>query len=159
MMCEDGVDGKARTTKELVLFIIGLKREDLDQVNQSEPPTQGISRYFLFATSLSPTTSMSFESYKPRHFEHYKPRNRYMYAACICLAAVSFVGLLSTAMRTMVPSPPYRVERDASCSQSPMQSRNHLDPMNFLNGPPTERFRGSLCFSIDLNAIAEDIYL
>jgi hypothetical protein len=86
-----------------------------------------------------------------------------MYAACVCIAAVSIIGLLSTAVRTMVQPPLYPVtsdERDSTaqtCPQTPLQIRNHLDPMNYLNGPPTERFRGSLSFSKDLNALTEDI--
>ena len=86
-----------------------------------------------------------------------------MYAACICIATVSIIGLLSTAVRTMGQPPLYPIddERDArspTCPQATTQIRNHLDPMNYLIGPPTERFRGSLCFSMDLNAFAEDIY-
>ena len=101
-------------------------------------------------------------------FEAYKPRRRYMYAACVCIAAVSIIGLLATAVRTMVQAPLYPLiddERDAglatpTCPQQiPIQTHNHFDPMNYLNGQPTEQFRGSLCFSMDLNALVKNIYL
>lgn len=116
------------------------KEDDLDQANQNEP-----ARPF-FSLSRT-TTAMSFEAYKPRH--------RYMYAACVCIAAVSIIGLLATAVRTMVQSPLYPIiddERDAglaspACPQRiPIQIHNHLDPMNYLYGPPTERFRGPCVF-------------
>ena len=97
----------------------------------------------------------------------HKPRQRYMYTACVCIAAVSIVGLLATTLRTMDQSPLYPLidhERDDGlapplCPQIPIQTHNHLDPMNYLNGPPTERFRGLLYFSMNLNALVEDIYL
>lgn len=145
---------RARADSRLVLFILSLNKEDLDQVNQSEPTILGTFRLSSFASSLSTTTSMAFESYRLRH--------SYMYVVCICIAAVSIIGILSTAVRTMAQPSLYPViddERDARCPQFPIRSHNHLDPMNYLNGPPTERFRGSLCFSMDLNALAEDIYL
>lgn len=134
---------------------IGLPfRGDLDQVsllNQSEPA-------ILFVSFLSRTT-------KTMSFEAYKPRRKFMYAACVCIAAVSIIGILATAVRTMVQSPLYPLERDAglaslTCPQhTPIQVHNYLDPMNYLNGPPTEKFRGSLCFSMDLNALVEVVYL
>ena len=90
-----------------------------------------------------------------------------MYAACVCIAAVSIVGLLAATLRTLDQSPLYPLidhERDdglasPTCPQIPIQTHNYLDPMNYLNGPPTERFRGLLCFSMNLNALVEDIYL
>lgn len=86
-----------------------------------------------------------------------------MYAACVCLATVSFIGIVSTAVRTMVQPPFYPIDDERltspTCPQIPMQIRNNLDSMNYLNGPPTERFRGSLCFSMVSNTLAEDIYL
>jgi len=59
---------------------------------------------------------------------------------------------LATTMRTMVQSPLYPLiddERDAelaspTCPQVPIQIHNTLDSMNYLNGPPTERFRDNL---------------
>ena len=94
-------------------------------------------------------------------FEVYKPRHRYMYAACICIAAVFIIGLLAASARTMVQSPLYPLDRDAKLvyPTCPQQMPDHLDSINYLNGPPTERFRGSLCFSMDLNALIEDLYL
>ena len=79
-----------------------------------------------------------------------------MYVACVCIAAVSIIGLLATVARTMVQSPLYPIIDDTAlqaASRSPtcreqvsIRIHNHLDSMNYLNGPPTERFRGSYVF-------------
>lgn len=99
-------------------------------------------------------------------FEAPKPRRRYIYAACVCIAAVSIVGILATAVRTLGQSPLYPLmndEREAGlssqpCSQTPIQAQKNLDSVNYLNGPPTDRFRGSLPLD-RFQALTEDIYL
>jgi hypothetical protein len=101
----------------------------------------------------------------------FETRRRYLYAACVCIAAVSIIGLLATAVRTLGQSPLYPLiddEREAglqvssqTCPQTPIHTPipQHLDPLNYLNGPPTDRFRGSLYFSMALSARTEVVYL
>ena len=80
-----------------------------------------------------------------------------MYVACVCIA---IIGLLSATVRTMVQPSLYSVIHDESDVRRTRPTRSqirNLDPMDYLIGPPTERFRGSLCFYMDLDALIEDI--
>lgn len=115
---------------------------DLDQANQikNEPVILRITIIPL-CTPFSP---------QPRGVMSFEPRRRYFYTACVCIVAVSIVGLLATALRTLGQSPLYPLisqekeaeipESSQTCSQVPI----HSDPISYLNGPPTDRFRGLL---------------
>lgn len=122
-------------------------------MNQSELVILGTQVPSPFHSQLHTTGgTMSFET---------KPRHRNIYTACVCIAAVSIFGLLATTLRTL-KSPLYPLvdeERESGrTSQMCLQTANHLDPINYLNGPPTDRFRGSLS-SMDLKAPIEDLCL
>lgn len=104
-------------------------------------------------------------------FEVSKPRRRYLYVACVGIAAVSIISILATAVRTMGQSALYPLVDDKretvfqvssqTCPQTTqtiIQTPKYLDPLNYLNGPPTDRFRGSLCFSMQ-SVLTEDIHL
>ena len=93
--------------------------------------------------STTTTRAMSFET---------SSRRKYFYAACVCIAAVCIIGLLATTVRTLGQPSLYPIisqESEGGLSlQTCPQTPSHSDPINYLNGPPTDRFRGSICSSI-----------
>jgi len=77
--------------------------------------------------------------------------------ACVCIAIVSIIGILARDVRTMGQSALYPLVDDKretgfqvssqTCPQTiqtTIQTPKYLDPLNYLNGPPTDRFRDNL---------------
>lgn len=79
----------------------------------------------------------------------YIPRRRYVYIAGFLLIGISFVGIISSTIWSLLPNIDQlggKKEDRGLVKQSPFQEQDRFEFQEIVKGPPANNFRGLLVY-------------